>query len=179
VLLAVCTGASWFRQTVVVVEEERIALRTLVSLTTGLIYIQLIVGAIMRHTGAGLAIPDFPLAFGRVIPPFDRPGVLIHFLHRVGAVLICLSVGWTALRVVRRHATEALIVRPALVLFILLLVQLTLGALTIWMQRAVAPMTAHVAVGAAVLATSFVLTLRVFRLTALPKDVYERESFAG
>src|SRR4051812_25275160 len=37
--------------------------------TTSIIYIQILIGATMRHTGAGLAIPDFPLAFGHVIPP--------------------------------------------------------------------------------------------------------------
>jgi heme A synthase len=42
--------------------------------------------------------------------------------------------------------------------------QLTLGALTIWTQRAITPMTAHVAVGAAVLATSVILALRTTRL---------------
>ena len=37
--------------------------------SVGLIFLQLLVGAVMRHTKAGLAIPDFPLAFGRVVPP--------------------------------------------------------------------------------------------------------------
>jgi heme a synthase len=170
VLLAVCTGSGWYRRTVTIAQEERLTWRVLASLTTGLIYAQLVVGAIMRHTGAGLAIPDFPLAFGRLIPPFDRPGVTIHFLHRVGALAIFLSLGWIVLRVLRRYHTAALLVWPALILAALLIVQLTLGALTIWMQRAVLPMTAHVAVGAIVLATSLVLTLRVFRLTTLPID---------
>jgi cytochrome c oxidase assembly protein subunit 15 len=168
VWLAVCTGSGWYRQTSTIAEEERSTLRILAGLTTGLIYAQLIVGAMMRHTGAGLAIPDFPLAFGRVIPPFDRPGVAIHFLHRVGALVILLSLGWTVLRVMWRYSTERLLLRPALALAVLLMVQLILGALTIWTHRAVLPMTAHVAVGATVLATSFVLTLRIFRLTALP-----------
>src|SRR5436190_18172364 len=34
---------------------ERIAL-----ITTAAIYVQIVIGATMRHTGAGLAIPDFP-----------------------------------------------------------------------------------------------------------------------
>ena len=53
----------------------------------------------------------------------------------------------------------------------LVLLQLTLGALTIWTRRAVLPMTAHVAVGAAVLATSVVIALRAVRLTAAPAAV--------
>lgn len=179
VLLAVCTGSGWYRQTSTIAEAERSALRLLAGVTTGLIYAQLIVGALMRHTGAGLAIPDFPLAFGRVIPPFDGPGVAIHFAHRVGALVILVSLGWTVLRVLWRYHAERLLLRPALALAALLLVQLTLGALTIWTHRAVLPMTAHVAVGATVLATSFVLTLRVFRLTALPMDESGQRYVAG
>ena len=41
-----------------------------------LIYVQILIGATMRHTGAGLAIPDFPLMFGHLVPdalgPEDR-----------------------------------------------------------------------------------------------------------
>jgi hypothetical protein len=53
-------------------------------------------------------------------------------------------------------------------------VQLTLGALTIWTRRAIVPMTAHVAVGAAVLAMSLVLTLRVYRFMPMPQHVGRR-----
>src|SRR4051794_23022190 len=52
--------------------------------TTSIIYIQILIGATMRHTGAGLAIPDFPLAFGHVIPPVWDAKIAIHFAHRVG-----------------------------------------------------------------------------------------------
>ena len=53
--------------------------------TTVLIYCQILLGATMRHTSAGMAIPDFPLAFGHVVPPVWNAGVAIHFAHRVGA----------------------------------------------------------------------------------------------
>ena len=46
---------------------------------------------------------------------------------------------------------------------------MTLGALTIWSRRAVLPTTAHLVVGAALLATCLVLTLRAARVTALPR----------
>src|SRR3954470_22965918 len=36
------------------------------------VYGQLIVGAVMRHYQAGLAIPDFPLAYGKVLPPTSQ-----------------------------------------------------------------------------------------------------------
>src|SRR5436309_11866629 len=44
-------------------------LGVLAGLTTGVVFGQLVLGALMRHMHAGLAIPDFPLAFGRLVPP--------------------------------------------------------------------------------------------------------------
>ncbi len=49
-------------------------------------------------------------------------------------------------------------------LLILLALQVSLGAITIWSSRAVLPTTSHVAVGAAVLVTSLTLTIRAWRL---------------
>jgi heme a synthase len=129
----------------------------------------------MRHTGAGLAIPDFPLAFGRLIPPFTSQGVALHFLHRVGAVAVTTAIAWSVVRVFTAYRAEPLLHRPAVLLAALLLVQLTLGALTIWTQRGVIPMTAHVAVGAAVLSTSLILALRTSHLVRTPGRMYWRE----
>ena len=125
----------------------------------------------MRHMGAGLAIPDFPLAFGRLVPPLDSSAVVVHFMHRLGALIVTLCVGWTLARILSRYRAERRLLRPALLLGGLVLLQLTLGALTIWTRRMVLPMTAHVAVGAAVLATSVVIALRAARLTAVPTAV--------
>jgi len=54
--------------------------------------------------------------------------------------------------------------RPALALVLLLMLQISLGALTIWSGRAVLPTTSHVAIGAAVLATSLTLAIRAYHL---------------
>src|SRR5437867_2708610 len=45
---------------------------------TGLVYAQLVLGAVMRHTGAGLAIPDVPLVFGRLLPPSWTRAIAVH-----------------------------------------------------------------------------------------------------
>ena len=121
----------------------------------------------MRHLGAGLAIPDFPLAYGRVIPPFTSIFVTINFAHRCGALVVTALVIWTAVRIFRWYGDAPYLVRPAAGLLVLLAIQVTLGALTIWSQRAVLPTTAHVAVGAAVLATSVLLTIRCYALGGL------------
>jgi heme a synthase len=145
--------------------EIRPALTILTALTTAVIYVQILIGALMRNMGAGLAIPDFPLSYGRLVPPGWSPHIEVNFAHRCGALAVAILIVWTVTRIARRHRDEPLLMRPATGLLVLLVLQITLGALTIWTRRAVLPTTAHVAVGAAVLATSFVLTIRAARLT--------------
>jgi len=171
VALAVCTAPGWQGRLADQGEPQQPALWVLATVTAGMVYLQLILGALMRHMGAGLAIPDFPLAFGRLVPPLDSAAVMVHFMHRLGALGVTLCVGWTFARILSRYRAERRLLRPALLLGGLVLLQLTLGAFTIWTRRMVVPMTAHVAVGAAVLATTVVIALRAARLTAAPAAV--------
>ena len=148
-------------------DDEWPRLATLTTITTAVIYVQILIGAVMRHLGAGLAIPDFPLSYGHLVPPLDSIFVDVNFAHRCGALIVTGFVIWTVARVLRFHSRESELRRPALGLLALLIVQVTLGALTIWSGRAVLPTTAHVAVGAAVLATSLALTIRTYALGGL------------
>jgi cytochrome c oxidase assembly protein subunit 15 len=52
-------------------------------LTTALIFLQLILGATMRHQHAGLAIPDFPLAYGKVWPAMDADSIAAYNARRI------------------------------------------------------------------------------------------------
>lgn len=140
-------------------------LPVLAAITTAIIYVQILIGAVMRHLGAGLAIPDFPTSFGHLAPPFISVGIDVNFAHRCGALIVTAFVLWTVARVLRLHRDEPLLRRPAIGLLCLLALQITLGAATIWSGRAVLPTTAHVAVGAAVLATSFALTVRAYAMS--------------
>src|SRR3977135_752786 len=56
------------------------------TLLVVLVYAQILVGALMRHLGAGLAIPDFPMSFGRLVPAFTSAAIVVNFAHRVGAL---------------------------------------------------------------------------------------------
>jgi len=69
-------------------------------------------------------------------------------------------------RVLRSQPRDRWLTRPAWGLLALLVLQITLGAFTIWSGRAVLPTTAHVATGAAVLATSLLLTIRLYAAIA-------------
>ena len=160
VSLAVITHPDWTPATHPPADPgfSRLTLATAVT-----VYGQLVLGAIMRHTGAGLAIPDFPLAMGRIIPPFESREIAIHFLHRLGAVAVIAMIAWSAARTLRTHGGDRTLRRPALVALTLVATQVTLGALTIWSRKAVLPTTAHVAVGAAILGTTVLLALRARR----------------
>ena len=132
-----------------------------------MIYLQILVGAVMRHIGAGLAIPDFPLVFGGLIPPKIDFAIGIHYTHRIGALLVATLVFWTLGRVLRLAASEPALSRTAGALAALVLVQGTLGGLVVWTSKAVLPNTLHVGTGALLIATSVVLTLACRRLSWL------------
>jgi cytochrome c oxidase assembly protein subunit 15 len=167
IALAFFTSPTW-KQGLPHVRDSHngIALTTLCALTTGSVYLQLLLGAWMRHTQSGLAIPDFPLAFGRLIPEFTNYHVTIHFAHRLGAVLVVMTILWTFTRMWRAHRQDVLLLRPSIVMLVLVCAQLTFGAFTIWTEKSPIITTIHVATGALILGTSFLLTLRAYSMVA-------------
>ncbi len=128
-------------------EEARSAFRWVVAATAA-IYLQIIVGAVMRHTGAGLAVPDFPTAFGALFPSFAEislPGVPIHLAHRLGAVVVVALVFLAAKSLSGLRPPFATVGAAWAGLVCL---QAFLGASSIWSARAVPLTVAHLAVGA-------------------------------
>ncbi|GAB6936343.1 heme A synthase CtaA [Calditerricola yamamurae] len=63
----------------------------LVAGTTVYTYVVVYLGALVRHSGASMAIPDWPLNFGRLVPPLTGQ-VAIQFLHRAAALVLILLV---------------------------------------------------------------------------------------
>lgn len=139
------------------------ALRRLATVTTLLVYTQILIGATMRHTNAGMAIPTFPLAFGHVVPPFWNTGIAVHFAHRVGAVVASIAVLATAGHVFYHHRQRVELFRPAVLLLLFVCAQVTLGAFVVLSGLQPIINTAHVVNGAFVLGTSLVLALRSYR----------------
>jgi cytochrome c oxidase assembly protein subunit 15 len=135
-------------------------LRRLSLITTGLIYVQLIFGAVLRHTGSRLDI------------------------HLVFAFLVTLHIFLLVRRILGTN-DEAQRIAPSMALLLLglLAIQLMLGTgaffarLTALGETFAAALTvtittAHVAVGALMLVSSFVLTLKIYRFTdaSVPAD---------
>jgi cytochrome c oxidase assembly protein subunit 15 len=161
VAIALFTSEGW-RRGDAIVDDAR--LRRLAATTTALIYTQILLGAAMRHTEAGLAIPDFPLMFGGILPDHWDSKIAIHFAHRVGALVVVAAIAATSIRVWKRHRSAGPLTSPARALIALVAVQVTLGALTVLSGRAVWINSLHVVFGALVLTTSLVLTLRAWRI---------------
>jgi cytochrome c oxidase assembly protein subunit 15 len=160
VTLAVVTSRTW-REAQRPVDDA--TLRWLAPATTAAIYVQILLGATMRHTGAGLAIPDFPLAFGHLLPPVWNAGIAIHFAHRALAAGVTLLVLAMAARILTRHRCRPGLVRTSIVLLGLIVAQIALGALVVLSAKQPIINTAHVANGALVLGTSVVLALGALR----------------
>src|SRR3954466_11871333 len=112
VAIALFTSPTWttaFRRESAV-DDRR--LRRLATTTTVLIYVQILVGATMRHTGAGLAIPDFPLMFGGIVPDHWDPKIAIHFAHRVGALIVTAAIVATTTYIWSRARGRRELTRP-------------------------------------------------------------------
>jgi cytochrome c oxidase assembly protein subunit 15 len=147
-------------------------LRSHVLYVAILIFVQLLIGATMRHQHAGLAIPDFPLAYGKLWPsttpaavesynahrievngenPITAFQVVLQMIHRIVALLIFLGV-----------AAAAFLARKKLIVG-----QIALGAATILTNKAADIATLHVMVGALALVLGALWWLAAERRTRL------------
>lgn len=159
VSLAVFTSSSWTEDRPTMEEQGSIPLHYLCVGAAAAIFVQLIIGATLRHS----ATWDKPL-------PVD-----LLLTHVGGAIAVTLLLGSAALMILRRHRGETFLTRPAKVALGLLTVQLLLG-LAAYITRTASPndpqplnpmvgvTVAHVACGALVFATTIVLTLRAFKV---------------
>lgn len=166
------TSPSWFSSTR---PKEIPGLRGSAIVVVSVVFLQLLLGGIMRHLDARswadsvpLPIPDFPLSLGRVVPPLDSIPVTVHFAHRVCAVVLLAA---SVRLVIKCFRLEARYRRPALSIVGLVIVQIGLGAATVLSRRAVLPTTAHLMTGALILGTSFLLTLRAFHDLSSPRTM--------
>jgi cytochrome c oxidase assembly protein subunit 15 len=125
-----------------------------------LLFLQLAIAAVMRHSFAGLAIPTFPWSSADhgLLPPVWNFRVGLNFAHRVMAGIITVALVILTGKIWANRTATTTIRGVAAGLMSLLSLQIFLGASIIWTARAPFFTTAHVIVGAATLATTFGLT---------------------
>jgi heme a synthase len=172
VVIAVITSRFWKTLANVVVDPKKFApIKTIAIAATVAIYVQLALGATMRHQHRDLAILDFPTANGAWIPEtsaialakinawrdargfsdVDAFQIWLQMAHRFLASIITVTVLAFCLRVWRDAQGVAALRRLSIFWVALVVCQIALGAWTIWSNKAADVATAHVAVGAIML----------------------------
>ena len=122
------------------------------ALLAAITWALIVLGALVRAHGAGLACPDWPLCFGEFVPAFDLR-VAFESSHRVLAGSVTLCFAGLALVALRRTRAGDPIRRCLALAAALLALQIVLGALTVWHLLAYWTVTSHLLVGNSVAAT--------------------------
>ena len=178
--IALVTSRFWSRIETVARQREVRALRFWTITVTGMLFIQLALGASMRHSHTGLSIPDFPTAYGKAFPPLDAasiarinetraiaqaappitPGlIMLQYIHRGWAVLIVVGLITVATAILRNRQIPGLVRSAAGFWISLVVAQFLIGAWTIWSNKAADIATSHVFVGALTFMTGVLLSV--------------------
>jgi heme a synthase len=166
VSLAVFTSRSWTKETIRLEEKGALPVRYLCPAALVTIFLQLILGATLRHSAT-----------------WDRhlPTELV-LAHIGGALAVLITLGSAAGTILRRYKGETFLTRPATIGLGLLVLQLGLG-IAAYLTRLASPndpqplnpmisiTVAHVACGALVFVTTIVLTLRTYRVVRAKTSV--------
>ena len=140
-------------------------------LAWGTILAQIVLGGFVRHTASGLACLDVPLCNGSMWPLTSPEKV--QMIHRFGAVVAGTVAIWVAMTVRRQAAGSPTMRTLALFPVALVIVQIALGVASVLSLLNLTIITAHLAVGAALLG-SFVLLWGLCPAPARPESALGR-----
>src|SRR2546428_9904721 len=188
VVIALATTNFW--QTLANLRIDPLKLTQMKTLAIGItlaIYLQLALGATMRHQHRDLSILDFPTAnaawipdtsasaLAKINPWSDARGlsdvtafqIWLQMAHRFLAFIIAIAVIAFALYVCRDAPRFAALKRLSIFWVALVTCQIALGAWTIWSNKAADVATAHVAVGAIMLSFGVSISAICWRILAV------------
>ena len=165
-------------------------IKALAIAITVAIYVQLALGATMRHQHCDLAILDFPTANGAWIPDTSASAlakinawrdaralsdvtafqIWLQMVHRFLALIIAIAIVAFCARVWREMRDFAALKRLSLLWVVLILCQIALGAWVIWSDKAADIATAHVAIGAVMLSFGVSISAICWRISQRETD---------
>jgi heme a synthase len=178
--IALVTSRFWRRIKPAAHQREVRILRFWTITVSAMLFVQLALGASMRHSHTGLSIPDFPTAYGGFFPPLDAASIarinetrataqalppitsgliLLQYVHRVWALLIVAGLISVATGILRTRQIPGPARSAAGIWVALVVAQVVLGAWTIWSNKAADIATSHVFVGALTLMTGVLLSV--------------------
>lgn len=158
--IAIACSRPWIERRAGLRAEPSIGLRRLALASLALLFAQLAIAAVMRHSFAGMAIPSFPFSTpgGDLLPADWSFRVGIQFAHRVMAAVLTVALVTLAIGVWRSRSSPGSLRLGAGGLLFGLALQIFLGAATVLSGRSPYYATWHVIVGATLLVTTFAIT---------------------
>ena len=147
----------------------------LIPAATIAVFVQLVLGAAMRHQHSGLAVPDFPLAYGQFWPATDPASLIrynqhrvddstitafqiwLHMFHRLNACVVAGLIVFTAISARKLTGPARSLRNGAYFWAALVIGQAGLGIATVLYDKPADIATAHVAAGALTLMTGSLL----------------------
>lgn len=152
------------------------------------VFLQLIFGATMRHFKSGLAVADWPLAFGEIFPSLDENSILeynnqlinqnvrlfadgaitwyqllTHMLHRTWAYFVSFGIIFLVCKILKNKILSQPIKNVSYFLILILITQFTLGVLTVLTKKYFIIASIHVTFGALTLAVTLILLLMIYK----------------
>ncbi len=165
------------------------SLQTISILASIVVFLQLVFGALLRHTYSGLSVPDFPFAYGQLFPTLSTnaverynqeliangikwPGdkqieayqIVIHLIHRYWAYVVASVVIFFGYKLWKSVILPIRLRRTGIYLLIFVLIQFTLGIVTVLSRKEFIVTSFHVVIGALILMTCVIATIQIARL---------------
>src|SRR6185503_5708099 len=110
--------------------------------TLAFVFVLVVWGGVVRLSGSGLAIPDWPLAEGKLIPR-AHPNILIEYAHRAIAGIVGLLTVWVCVTIFRSARWRSRLGALAVAALITLALQIFMGARVVLEELPVDRVVAH------------------------------------
>jgi cytochrome c oxidase assembly protein subunit 15 len=167
-------------------DARLLSFRRWTLVVTAMVFIQLVLGAAMRHSHTGLAIHDFPTVYGGILPPVEGSAIdtinqmrgadsepptsagliLLQYVHRVWAVALVAGIVLIGAAALRQANFPQVLKRFAVIWMALVTGQFALGAWTIWSNKAADIATSHVLFGALTLMNGVLFSVTLCKFIA-------------
>ena len=118
----------------------------------------IILGGVVRITESGLGCPDWPFCYGKILPPAEFKAI-VEYSHRFVAAITGLIVVGTGVIIWLRHREDRRLTAAFILAFVLLVVQVMLGWVTVRTELNEWLVMAHLAVAESLLAMMLLITV--------------------
>lgn len=139
--------------------------------TLVLLFVLVVWGGIVRLSGSGLAIPDWPLAHGGILPKTETR-VLIEYVHRILAMTVGLFTLGCAIAVYASPRHRSRLGATMTVALLTLAIQIYMGGRVVLEELRVGRVITH-------LLLAFVFFAAVLRMTLRAQDLDREEPHQG